>query len=187
MPYSKGLEWLPILVKAIRSRQAVSLQYTKFLAETSVRQVQPYFLKQFRKRWYLMAKDSKDDCLKSFGLDRMTEVRAVSAKFLDDIVPNGNDLFRNVIGLNHSDLEPVEIRLWSEYHNAHYLRTLRLHPSQRELGDKYNGILFELNVVPNYEFFQEILRMSSHVRILSPASVRIQMKEMLLKMLSEYK
>lgn len=186
IPYSKGLEWLPLLLKAIKLRQRVSFCYTKFLADASTRQVKPFFLKQFRKRWYLMAQDSKDGRLKSFGLDRMTQVQLLPETFQQNEIPDGTELYRHTIGLNETGLEPITIQLWSEYHNAHYLRTLRLHTSQREVAERDNGIIFELHVVPNYEFFQEILRMSSHVRIVSPNSVRQQMKQILHQMLSEY-
>jgi predicted DNA-binding transcriptional regulator YafY len=186
VPYSKGLEWLPTLLKAIQIRHQISFEYAKFQAETTKREVKPYFLKQFRKRWYLMATDNKDGRLKSFGLDRMAQVNLLPETFHENEVPDGTVLYRHAIGLNETGLEPLTIQLWSEYHNAHYLRTLRLHQSQRVVGEKNNGVIFELHVVPNYEFFQEILRMSSHVRILSPNSVRQQMKEMLLEMLSEY-
>lgn len=47
--------------------------YQKFWdTELSTRTVDPYALKEFRNRWYLLAKDIKDENVKSFALDRLT-------------------------------------------------------------------------------------------------------------------
>ena len=172
IPISRGLDLIPKLIPAIKSRRQVSFQYHKFDGDESTRLVSPYYLKQFRKRWYLIAKDSKEGAVKSFGLERIDKLETTKTSFKLSKKEDPKQMFENVIGLFEKDGVPEKVLLWSEPYNANYIRTLPLHRSQKEVGPKYNGFVFELTVVPNFEFYQEILRMSDRVKILSPQSVR---------------
>jgi proteasome accessory factor B len=179
IPVSKGLDLIPKLIPAIKSRKNVSFEYHKFDGNVSQRTVCPYYLKQFRKRWYLISKDIKDDTVKSFGLDRMEKLTQTKTSFKLLKKDDPKHLFENVIGLFEKDGVPTKIEIWSEPYNANYMRTLPLHRSQKELGQKDGGYIFELYIVPNFEFYQEILRMSYNVKILSPESVKKQMAKTL--------
>ena len=153
----------------------ISIDYHKFDQETRSRIVCPFYLKQFRKRYYLIARDTSDDHIKSFGLDRIESLSILTETFTPE--KNVERLFDNVIGFFELDGEPEIIQIWSEKYNANYMRTLRLHHSQKEIGEQDGGVVFELKVVPNFEFFQEVLRMADNVKIISPESVRKKMKE----------
>ena len=96
-------------------------------------------------------------------------------------------MYGHVIGLHGNEEAPETIRLWSETTHAGYLRSVKLHHSQHEVGETDGGVVFELHLVPNYEFFQQILMMESRVRILSPASAIDHMKAMLVGILERYK
>ena len=70
-----GTENLYGLLHAIKNKFVIKFSYEKFWDdEVSERLVQPYSLKEFKRRWYLMAKDLKDGNIKSFGLNRMTNL-----------------------------------------------------------------------------------------------------------------
>lgn len=183
-PLSEGLEFIPKCLPAIRQNRLVSIEYHKFDQPVESRVVCPYYLKQFRKRWYLIARDTKDDIVKSFGLDRIEKLLVLTETFAPE--KNVEHLFDNVIGFFDLEDEPETIRIWSEKYNANYIRTLRLHHSQKEIGEQDGGIVFELKVVPNFEFFQEVFRMADNVKILSPVSVRAKMKEMISTISSYY-
>ncbi len=179
IPVSKGLDVIPKVIPAIKKRKQVSFEYHKFDGDVSQRTVCPYYLKQFRRRWYVIGKDLKDDWVKSFGLDRMEKFVQTSTSFKLSEKDDPKYLFENVIGLFEKDGVPTKIQIWSEPYNANYMRTLPLHSSQKELGPKDGGYVFELTVVPNFEFYQEILRMSYNVKILSPEAVKKQMAKTL--------
>jgi predicted DNA-binding transcriptional regulator YafY len=173
-PLSEGLGFIPKCLPAIRKNRMISIDYHKFDEPVRSRIVCPYYLKQFRKRWYLIARDTADDCIKSFGLDRIERLSILTETFTPE--KNVDRLFDNVIGFFELDEEPVTIRIWSQKYNANYMRTLRLHHSQKEIGEQDGGVVFEIKVVPNFEFFQEVLRMADNVKIISPESVRKKMK-----------
>ncbi|MFC2176768.1 helix-turn-helix transcriptional regulator, partial [Bacteroidota bacterium] len=183
-PMSEGLEYIPKCLPAIRKNRMISIDYHKFDGPVQNRIVCPFYLKQFRKRWYLIARDTTDDVIKSFGLDRIESLSVLIETFTPE--KNVEHLFDNVIGFFELDEEPETIQIWSEKYNANYIRTLRLHHSQKEIGEKDGGIVFELKVVPNFEFFQEILRMAENVKIIGPESVRNKMRERVLAISSHY-
>ncbi|MCB9190290.1 MAG: WYL domain-containing protein [Flavobacteriales bacterium] len=186
VPLSKGLDNIAKLIPAIKKRKQVSFEYHKFTGDISKRVVCPYYLKQFRKRWYLIAKDTKDDTVKSFGLDRIEKLKPTNASFKLLKKDDPKHLFENVIGLFEKDGIPTKIKIWSEPYNANYLRTLPLHRSQKEIGEQNGGYIFELTIVPNFEFYQEILRMSYNVKIVSPDSVKQEMIDTLKEIRSYY-
>lgn len=184
-PQSEGTQHIPKCVKAIRKNQMLSMDYHKFGEPVSTRIVCPYYLKQFRKRWYLIARDTKDDKIKSFGLDRIEALFLLTETFTPE--KNLERLYKYVIGFFENDARPEKIQLWSESYNAHYIRTLRLHHSQKEVGERDGGIVFELNVVPNFEFYQEVLRMSENVKIIGPEHVKRDMKDLVNRVAEYYK
>lgn len=61
-------------------------------------------------------------------------------------------------------------------HRREYLRSLPLHSSQREVERHSNYSIFELRLMPTYDFIKEILSMGGEVEVVSPDYVREEMK-----------
>lgn len=185
-PLSEGLHHVSRIVPAIRKNHKLSIEHAKFGDEMRERIICPLYLKQFRKRWYVIARDTEDEIVKSFGLDRINTVTELTESFekMPDEVADA--IFTNVIGLFYKDGEPTRIRFWSEAYNANYLRTLKLHHSQIEIGPADDGFVFELEVVPNPEFYYEILKMGENVKVLGPEIVRVEMKRIAKTLVSYY-
>jgi len=184
---TKGLNNIPLLLPAIRGRNKVRMVYHKFNGEVSERVVCPLYFKQFRKRWYLLARDTSSNTVKSFGLERIEQVERLAEKFRHREGEDHDSLYANAIGLFASEEPPVTVRFWSEGYNANYVRSVPLHPSQVEVGRDADGSVFELTVVPNYEFFQTLLMMGDKVKVISPEAVRKEMKEVVGRMMGYYK
>jgi predicted DNA-binding transcriptional regulator YafY len=183
---TKGLNNIPLLLPAIRGRNKVRMVYHKFSGEVSERVVCPLYFKQFRKRWYLLARDTSDNMVKSFGLERIEQVERLAEKFRRRDGEDHDSLYANAIGLFASEEPPVTVRFWSEEYNANYVRSVPLHPSQVEVEHDADGSIFELTVVPNYEFYQAMLMMGDKVKVISPEAVREGMKEVISAMLKIY-
>ena len=78
----QGTENLYGLLHAIKNKVQISFSYKKFWEdEISQRTVEPYSLKEFNNRWYVLAYDLKDNKVKSFALDRLTELEITRKKF----------------------------------------------------------------------------------------------------------
>lgn len=82
--HPQGTENLYGLLHAIKNKVQITFSYQKFWEdEISQCIAEPYALKEFKNRWYVLANDLKDRKVKSFALDRLSEVEIV----LRDAIP----------------------------------------------------------------------------------------------------
>ena len=77
-----GQKFLTPLIESMRDSQSVILRYKSFWRqdEYSV-EVEPYIVKVFRQRWYLLARNTSKDVLRIYALDRIQGLRQTEKKF----------------------------------------------------------------------------------------------------------
>ena len=68
----------------------------------------------------------------------------------------------------------------------HYLRTLPLHHSQREIATTEHYADFSFDIRPTPDFLGKLLSHASGIEILEPADVRQKMKDMITGTLKRY-
>lgn len=179
---SRGLENLNGLLHAIQNRKTISFHYTKHWENISHKKVlEPYALKEFKNRWYLLANevDGKDFFLKTFGLDRISDVEVNSKTFKKQEV-DIDKLFVNSFGIISTlDQIPEKIILSFDYEQGKFIKTLPIHHSQKVLIDNDSEYRIELTLVPTYDFYQELLTHTGRMKIISPENVRDKYFELL--------
>src|SRR5690606_33018455 len=110
-----GTEHLHGLLHAIGNYLEINFLYEKFWDTASGKQkrtVQPIALKEARFRWYLIAKDNKDQKIKTFGLDRMTQLDITKKVFAEIKDYNPEKAFQHCFGvINAEDVKPEKIVL----------------------------------------------------------------------------
>ena len=77
-----GQKYLTPLIEAMRDGKTVVLRYKSFWRqdEYSV-EVEPFLVKVFRQRWYLLARNPRKDVLRIYALDRIRELRQAENTF----------------------------------------------------------------------------------------------------------
>lgn len=177
---SRGLEHLNGILHAIQNKKIITLNYTKYWDEIpQKRTLEPYALKEFRYRWYLLAneKNGKDFQIKTFGLDRISDFEISSSSFKKENF-NPNEVFQNSFGIISTLHEtPEEIVISFTSHQGKYIKSLPLHHSQEILIDDENELRIKLNLVPTFDFEQELLQHSEHFKIISPKNFKDRMNE----------
>jgi predicted DNA-binding transcriptional regulator YafY len=140
----------------------------------SLRVVAPYFLKEFRGLWYLICKDDKDKQIKSFALDRISDVKDVGLSFNKDESFNLIKKYRNCFGIYcpKEDSKPEEVILSFDAENGRYLKANPLHHSQKILMDTEEEFRISLFLYITLDFLQEILTRTWSLRVISPESLR---------------
>lgn len=120
------------LFEAIAGKQTMTIQYQRFGLESKERVIYPYFLKQYRRRWYLFAKIKDHDFITCFSLDRILSIaRNTEEPFVETDV-DFNHYFDDIVGVSHPDGGKVErVVLRGDKWVEHYLRTLPIHPLQQ--------------------------------------------------------
>jgi hypothetical protein len=185
----QGTENLHGLLHAIKNRFQIRFTYLKYWDdEKTQRLVEPYALKEFRNRWYLLANDLKDSRVKSFALDRLTELDITRRTFQHPVNFSVNEHFKYSFGIiSPNGLDPEEIILSFDPIEGKYIKSLPLHESQVILKDNDDELLIQLYLVPTHDFLMEILSHGPGVKVLKPDSLVKEIKEVLSVAFSQYK
>jgi predicted DNA-binding transcriptional regulator YafY len=185
----RGTEYLLPLLSAIRAGKTVNFIYQKFSDEPErERNTIPCGLKEFRNRWYLIAIDSEDDILKSFGLDRMRRINTgpkTNRKINRQIIIDHYSNSFGIIGPNEEPPDKVTLRFSPS--QAPYIKTLPLHSSQQIIEHSEAGCIVQLCVHLSHDFIMELLSFGETLTVLEPESLRKQMSKLLEKALTNYK
>ena len=169
----QGTENLYGLLHAIKNKVQISFSYKKFWEdEMSQRTAEPYALKEFKNRWYVLANDLKDNKVKSFALDRLTELEITRKKFQLPIDFDVNEHYKYCFGIiSPNEHQPQEVILSFDQFQGKYIKTLPLHESQVILKDNEEELLIKLTLFLTHDFLMEILSYGDNVKVIQPESL----------------
>lgn len=174
----QGTENLYGLLHAIKNKVQISFSYKKFWEdEMSQRTAEPYALKEFKNRWYVLANDLKDNKVKSFALDRLTELEITRKKFQLPIDFDVNEHYKYCFGIiSPNEHQPQEVILSFDPFQGKYIKTLPLHESQVILKDNEEELLIKLTLFLTHDFLMEILSYGDNVKVIQPESLIEELK-----------
>ncbi len=178
----QGAENLYGILHAVRNSVRLRFQYKSFWhEETSERLAEPYALKEFRYRWYIVGKDLKDDKIKTFALDRISELEITRQKF-EPVNFDVNEYYKGCFGIiSPNAASPKKIELWFNATQGKYIKSLPLHESQTILSDDEHGLIISLNLYLTQDLLMEILSYGGNVKVLKPKELILQVKSALEK------
>ena len=183
-----GQRFLTTILEAIRDRQVLRVTHQGFSKpEPTTFCIKPYGLKVFKQRWYVLAESEyPDHRLLVYGLDRFENIERTEEHY---DIPEDFDIgeyFSGSYGVTGSGGKPELIKLKVNARQRNYLRTLPLHPSQKEIetADEYS--VFQFYLTPTYELRQEIMSLGSSCEVLSPIWYREEIKEQIIKLYEIY-
>jgi len=185
---AKGTENLYGLLHAIQNRLQISFSYQKFWEEQpSTRQVEPYALKEFKNRWYLLSNDVVGKKLRIFALDRLTGMEISKRTFTFPTNFNVKEYFRYCFGIIQPDNQmPEQVILSFDHEQGKYIKSLPLHDSQQILVDNSEEFRIKLELYITFDFIMEILSYGSRVKVLEPAGLVEEVKTALLNAYQQY-
>lgn len=184
----KGTENLNAFIQAIKNQFQIKFTYQKFEDDDlSQRLANPYLLKEFKNRWYVLAKDCKDEVVKSFAIDRITELEITNKKFEIDASYNAEEIYRHCFGIiSSTNFEPQEIILSFDAHQGKYIKTLPLHDTQNVLIDNEQELRISLQLYITHDFIMELLSHGDKLKVIKPQYLIDEMKNTFLKALKKY-
>lgn len=172
-PVPSGEIFLSPILEALRDSCAIEMTYQSFSKEQPTTFiVEPYCLKMFKQRWYLLAYSPGLDEMRIYSLDRIHAVEPTNQKYKlpDDF--DAETYFKHTYGVSGMECEPQIVEIRIEAYQANYLRTLPIHSSQEEIERDENYSVFRYNIVPTFEFMQELRKQGSTLEVLSPQWLR---------------
>ncbi len=167
--YYKGHDFFDELLQAITGRQALSISYRKFDATENHDHVfHPYFLKEYRGRWYALGYSEARESIITLGLDRMQRVTNAHVSFKENKTLKPKEYFQHTLGVTLGKGPVEEIELWFSKTQAPYIKTQHLHHTQKTVREDENGLTISLQLIPNPELTQLILGYGADVKVLKP-------------------
>jgi len=168
-----GSLFLNDLLEHIRRQTVISIDYQSFSSGNRKQHVMhPYYLKEYRNRWYLLGYHEEYKELRTLALERMLSIAPnYSVKYLSPAF-NVGSYYANVIGVSVSPGEPEEVELEVLHSQWQYLQSQPLHKSQHLIREDSSKIVVGLRVIRNYELKSAILSMGAAVNVLKPASLK---------------
>lgn len=172
---------LTAVMEAMTEGQKLRISYMKYTSsQAESLTLHPYAVKEFAKRWYLVAHCEERNALRVYGLDRIMGLEVIDGKFK---MPSGFDvdeLFATSFGTYIPEGKAELITFRTTAKEARFLRDLPLHASQEELkGSDKEHVTFSIFVYPNESLIMEFCKHGSRLEVLSPESVRHEVAEQL--------
>lgn len=174
-----------VILEAIHQALPITFKHYSFYhLKEDVYTLKPYFLKQYQNRWYVIGETEKG--YRTFGIDRLKDITVGTKKFKQK-TEQAIDKFRNVIGLNYVDHKMEKIHLSFHVSQKPYIVSLPLHHSQKEIStEDKKSYDIELQIHPNFEFRQQLLKYGSLVKVIEPKWLMHEIKNEIKKALEIY-
>jgi predicted DNA-binding transcriptional regulator YafY len=185
---SQGTEHFYGILRAIRNRLHITFSYQKYYKDhPENRTVVPLILKEFRHRWYLVARDTYDNRIKFYALDRLTDLEEQTTHYEEDADFDINEYLKYCFGVIIPDDEtPYGIVLSFEPFQGKYIKSLPLHPSQKILIDNEEELRISLQLYLTQDFIMELLSLGDTVKVIEPKKLADELKERYKSALKNY-
>lgn len=182
--------FLTIIIQAIRNNQKILVHYQGYSMEQERAFIlEPYFLREFKRRWYLYGHKDYDDDIKPhlYALDRMLGVDILPDTFKMPADIDAKTWFKSIYGVRMYDdmiVQKVLLKVYGKQVN--YFRSLPLHSSQEEVKKHKDYSIFAYNLTIDYDFKQDLLSFGESVEVLEPMELRKSMTKTISKMIVKY-
>lgn len=175
------------LFTAISNKITLEIHYHKFSDKDTIKKtiVYPYLLKEYNRRWFLVAAAEDTGKILIFGLERIDKVEQLSNHKYEEYDGDINELFEDIIGVTLcDDAEVHKIYFWVSNESHDYVKTKCLHESQRIVaGDKektlrkkypslVGGTIFRIDCKENYELIRDLTSFGDALIVLEPDAIR---------------
>ena len=177
-PVPSGEKFLAPIIEAMRDKCVLQMTYQGFgKPRPYTFPIEPYCLKMFKQRWYVLAYSPGIDQTYLYSLDRIHAIELTTQKYKLPKGFNAEAYFKNAYGTADLNYEPVEVKISISAKQAPYLRSLPLHKSQEEIETNEEYSIFRYFIIPSYDFKQELYKYGSDVEVLAPESMRNEFAE----------
>lgn len=184
-----GQAYLAPIIEAMRDSHKIEITYQSYWkGHASTFEIEPYFVKIFKQRWYVVAYSEGVDKIMIYALDRIQKLSITQNIFDYPKDFNPEEYFYNCYGIiNDENIEPCTVKIKTNIYQAKYLRGLPLHHSQKKIEVNDDMVCFEYYIKPTFDFKKELLSMGTEIEILEPEWLREEMGEIIHTMNNTYK
>lgn len=180
----KGNEFISPLLEAIKQSLWVKFSYASFVTGVEKqRKVLPLLLKEYRNRWYLISFDSDKSDFITYALDRLKDLELTSETGKKPSEFNADNFFEHAIGITSGNTEPQKVLLEVQPIAAKYMISQPIHSSQKVVKESSKNVKIEFFVNVSEEFIRELMSYGGDAKVISPISLKNEMKNRAKKIL----
>ncbi|GAB1359008.1 WYL domain-containing protein [Porphyromonadaceae bacterium] len=179
-----GLNYLTQIIEVLRERNVIEVTHVSFWRDAQYTiTLEPYCIKVFRQRWYVLGLNRELDSVRVYALDRFVNFQILPEQFEIPEEFNGEQFFNEYFGVYVDNDIPLEkVILEADKIQANYLRSLPLHYSQQEIETCKNHSIFEYTIRPTVDFINELVKMAATSKVLSPKWMADEIKSTIANM-----
>ena len=182
-----GIHYLRNLLEATRSRRTIEFEHFNFWTKKITHYIiNPYLLKEYQNRWYVVGTIKNSNTVRTFGIDRIQELKLHTKSFKVNESLNIKDRFDEIIGVTYDVNKMEMVKLEFTEFQAKYIETQPIHHTQ-QLQRHDDKIVATMFVIPNHELIQRILMYGSNVKVNEPLWLKEKIKDELKKAIKAYK
>lgn len=184
-------DFLDRIMEAMNKGVTIRIRHQKYGShEPQEREIEPYCVKLWNKRWYVLGRfisSGEAPSMRLYSLDRIQGVELTKRPFRIPGDFSCKEYFNEYFGVLTMDEIPVQNVLLRTYGNTRfYLRDLPLHPSQKMISVGEDFIDYALTLRPTPDFCNELLSYGDSIQVLSPESLKSQIRDTLARSLEMY-
>lgn len=166
-------EHLPVIIDALKQNRRIRFSYKSYTRSQSADGIilEPYFVKIFKQLWYVIGLNVKDGLIKTYALDRISNLNLLQDTFIMPEDINPVDFFKDCFGIITNRNVAKRIVLRVEPTQAKYFRALPLHSSQQEeIHDSYSLFSYKMRIT--YDLKEEIMSHGASIEVLEPKELK---------------
>ena len=180
-------EHLPVVIDALKQNRRIRFSYksyTRSLPSDGI-VLEPYFVKIFKQLWYVIGLNVKEGQIKTYSLDRMSQLNLLQDTFTMPENINPSEFFKDCFGIITNQNSPKRIVLRVEPTQAKYFRALPLHSSQQEtVQDQYSIFTYQMRIT--YDLKEELMSHGASIEVLEPQELKMLIRNELEQALKNY-
>ena len=181
-------EHLPVVIDALKQNRRIRFSYKSYTRAlpTDGIVLEPYFVKIFKQLWYVIGLNVKDGQIKTYSLDRMSNLNLLQDLFDMPENVNPSEFFKDCFGIITNQNSAKRIVLRVEPTQAKYFRALPLHSSQQEeVHDNYSIFTYRMRIT--YDLKEELMSHGASIEVLEPQELKTLIRTELEQALNNYK
>lgn len=187
-PKFQGSDLIPLIIAGYNSNFKFQFNYKRHISDIGKNHiVTPILLKEFDHLWYLVGQIDKKDFITIFALDRISDFQLTTQRRQVIKGFDSEKYFNHVFGIAVPEGDVEHLVLEFESWRGRYLLSAPIHKSQEFIKEENGKIFISLNVIPFHELYAKILSYGSSVRVVSPESLNLKIRNILEETLQNYK
>lgn len=188
-----GQSYLQPIIEAMKENRVLNITYHSYWKDQENNfDVQPYCVKLFRQRWYMVARSTYsyyyEQGLRIYSLDRINFLQATDETFEIPKDWTAKKFFDNCFGIiADRSIKQQTVKLKVVAGQANYIRDLKIHESQEETERNEEYSIFTYYLRPAFDFQQELLWNGEDIEVLEPLWLRKEIAGKIKRMWNKYK